>query len=202
MSSLIKYLTALRDGMRVLGDDAPPAGRHYFNLYDYVLDKGTEFHNAELTAEELTHVLQSTGPLGLADYRIKECFYNAQRLAHYNRDILYYEGYALTPRSPLPVLHAWNVYHGKVVDLTWRPHGSQIIGDLEGCQYLGVNVPRVDIAIRWLETELACSFLDDWENGWPMLKAPRETPIPPLSDHLLSAREAHLKAQNERRIQG
>ena len=58
--------------------------------------------------------------------------------------------------SKIPVLHAWNVdAEGSVIDSTWEPVGSI---------YFGVIFP-VSI-VRGAKT----SVLDDWENGWPVLR--------------------------------
>jgi len=89
----------------------------------------------------------------------KHCFGNALALAHVH-GWRYVEGYALAPKLPLPILHAWNVTPaGEMADVTWRNIGLA---------YLGVefSAGRADDA-TWNGD---ASVLDDFRRGWPIFR--------------------------------
>jgi len=103
-------------------------------MYEYIKDHGTYFEGA---------VESSTLPRAfltgfLLRAKVKECYYNAQILSLIGgfRDIKYYEGVG---SWVAPVPHAWNVYQGKVIDLTWEKLPDV---KLEEIQYFGVQIPR------------------------------------------------------------
>lgn len=74
----------------------------------------------------------------------------------------YVEGYAVHQAAPDDVIpHAWNADEdGRVVDLTWVPHGVAYLG-VEFC------IERADDA-SWYGD--AC-VLDDFHRGWPLLRS-------------------------------
>lgn len=61
----------------------------------------------------------------------KECYHNAQLMAVFDPDLKYYEGLIITDIG-IPIEHAWNVFEGKVVDVTLE----------DATCYIGVEVPR------------------------------------------------------------
>ena len=118
-----------------------PAKYCYRNVYDFALREG-RFFEPQPRPDLIT--LRHVG----------ECFRNAF-LTMMRTGLQYAEGYAVLG-SKTPVLHAWNVdAEGSVIDSTWEPVGSI---------YFGVIFP-VSI-VRGAKT----SVLDDWENGWPVLR--------------------------------
>jgi hypothetical protein len=118
-----------------------PTGYCYRNLYDFVLREG-RFFEPQPRPDHIT--LRHIG----------ECFRNAF-LTMMRTGLQYAEGYAVVG-SKIPVLHAWNVdAEGSVVDSTWEPVGSV---------YFGIIVPLS--IVRRAKT----AVLDDWENGWPVLR--------------------------------
>jgi hypothetical protein len=110
-------------------------------VYDFVLREG-RFFQPRLRPESIT--LRHIG----------ECFRNAF-LTMMRTGLAYAEGYAVTGRK-MPVLHAWNVdAEGYVIDSTWEPVGSI---------YFGIILPRSIVE------PAKTSVLDDFENGWPVLR--------------------------------
>ena len=106
-------------------------------MYEYVREKGTVFEGA-------TH--SSYLPRALifkfiSRAKFKDCYWNAQILTLLGgfRDIKYYEGvgYAI-----VPTFHAWNVYNGKVIDVTWEKFPREFpTMKLVDFQYFGVELP-------------------------------------------------------------
>lgn len=85
------------------------------SLATYIYERGRFYDAAKL-------------PKGVKRGKQGECFANAYRLARYNDELTYVEGYAT---SIIPVHHAWCVdKRGRVIDNTWdKP---------ETCAYYGV----------------------------------------------------------------
>ena len=64
--------------------------------------------------------------------RKKGCYYNAQQLTIYSKGKYdYYEGYAISKILNMPLEHAWNVYDGKIIDISWK----------DGLEYFGIKMP-------------------------------------------------------------
>jgi len=111
--------------------------------YEYILQCGEYFEGA------LPSTVLPRGALVRALSRGKGkkwCFYNAQMLAllHPIWGIEYYEGVA--DNGIFIGIHAWNLYQGKVIDLTWEdiPREFRDLPDvrpLEKFQYFGVKIP-------------------------------------------------------------
>jgi hypothetical protein len=117
--------------------------RYYFysGPADFVLREGEFFKPAPL-------------PKKIKAQTIRLCFHNSL-LISIGHGFRYVEGYALH-KGKIPVLHAWNIdSDGFVIDTTWRPIGRA---------YLGVVLPIV-CSLNWKG-----SLIDDWENGWPLLR--------------------------------
>jgi hypothetical protein len=118
-----------------------PTEYHYRNVYDFVLREGRFFE-------------PRPRPDLITLRHIGECFRNAF-LTTMRIGLEYAEGYAVVG-SKIPVLHAWNVdAEGSVIDSTWEPVGST---------YFGIIFPLS--IVRRAET----SVLDNFENGWPVLR--------------------------------
>ena len=118
-----------------------PTEYRYRNVYDFVLREGRFFE-------------PQPRPDLITLRHIGECFRNAF-LTMMRTGLQYAEGYAVVS-SKIPVLHAWNVdAEGSVIDSTWEPVGSA---------YFGIVLPLS--IVRGAKT----SVLDDWENGWPLLR--------------------------------
>ena len=178
---LHRYLIQTASFKRRLGFQVP-VGFHYFGPEDYVLDHGGPFDSAPLTPEELA-VVNGAIDACRSQFRIKQCFYNAQRLAlaDSTRTLLYTEGLAMG-LSTFPCLHGWVTINNKVVDLTWRMHTSKrqgrlrdrVFGELpEGWAYNGVKFDTEWVAARWKQYGMSYSYLDDMEHGFPIFQEPR-----------------------------
>lgn len=194
MNQLHDMLRSLEYGMRALsaGRTAAPEGI-YSCMYDFVLDHGIEFLSAELTQEDRDLVDAAKHGLGDEYFEKKQCFFNGQVLARGNPQVAYYEGYAMKEGLGFPILHGWNVVNGKVVDLTWRDEGGRRAHGTfpAGREYLGVSVNKASILEMWLSTGSSISHLDNWEEGWPLLRRPRRSPMPELPLAYLNAQK-HL----------
>jgi len=111
-------------------------------VYEYIQRYGEYFEGAfpssVLPRSALVRVLVKP--------RKSWCFYNAQMLTmlHPIRNIEYYEG--VGDNGVFIGAHAWNLYEGKVVDITWEdiPEEFKDIPDvrpLSKFQYFGVRMP-------------------------------------------------------------
>lgn len=165
--------------------------RAYVSTSDFIFDRGVRFESAELTDEERAIVEAAIDRVG-EPFQIKQCFYNSQLLVMYDltRKLRYHEGYA-KGAGPIPVLHAWASINGKVIDLTFRTDrdietldlSNRVLGSFpEGFAYLGIEIPVSDVTERCLRESSARSWLDDWENDWPLLHGQRVGPKPDLDD--------------------
>ena len=154
----------------------------YKSMEEFVLLNGQEFKPQPLSEEERTFVVGLIEK-DYIDCKVKECFTNSQKIATSNDKILYVEGFAL-PENLIPVLHSWNLINGKVIDLTWCNDGDLIdkseshwkkrkdniiLGDFKG-EYFGVIIPTKLVNKKIIKTETFGSIIDDWENGFPLLK--------------------------------
>lgn len=159
----------------------PRPGNSYTSTYDYVLDRGTFEVSRPLASEQaswLAAVLQGTR----AQWR--ECFMNAQLLADaYPDRLTYREGFAVS-LSGFPCLHGWCVLDGThVVDVTWRTKlrgagGRRIRGVFPHTwSYLGVTIQNQGRhASRAIQLGAWSSYIDSWEERFPLLHEPRLAP--------------------------
>lgn len=115
-------------------------------IYEDLLETGSHFTtlNLDLSAEFKERW----------DCRLKECFYNCQRLASYS-GYRYFEGYAL---GIIPVHHAWLV-DGKdrIIDPTWILKEEEE----ESADYFGIEIPIEVIMDVWKTEYVARGLL--WE---------------------------------------
>jgi len=157
----------------------------YGSIAGMLLDKGATFTGPgePLTDAEMMLIDVACGMW--PDYAVKECYFNAQRLAYFtDQRLRYFEGYA-QGLAMIPVPHAWVVTAcNKVIDLTWRrfdrePFGHPnpgawdtrfAVGTMpeEGI-YLGVEIDASDALARMHLHESCIPYLDDWKGGWPLL---------------------------------
>jgi hypothetical protein len=116
-------------------------GYAYTCIANFVLKHGTEHEKAPVQP--------------FPTQEKKRCFRNAYMMAC-EHGLRYMEGYALG--QFLPVHHAWNLdEHGRVIDTTdcWQ----------DGSEYIGVQ-----FSIEQVAASSEGSVLDDWKNGFPILK--------------------------------
>ena len=89
------------------------------------------------------------------------CHKNSQLLAHDRDALTYCEGYALYKGGSMPVLHAWVTDGtGRAIDTTW---------DEPGIAYAGVPFNKSYIRRTCWRNAAFISFIDDWQNGYPLL---------------------------------
>lgn len=84
--------------------------------------------------------------------RFKGCYYNAQMLALDNKELKYYEGWAVSEAIGFPLDHGFNVAEGRVVDISWP----------DGVEYFGILIPPDFIREEMLRTEIAGTILFRW----------------------------------------
>lgn len=59
----------------------------------------------------------------------KSCYYNCQKLASSNEELIYVEGYAIAHNVSLPLSHAWLMDRdGHAIDPTWETTGTAYFG--------------------------------------------------------------------------
>lgn len=167
------------------------------DIAGYVLDHGAEAESAHLT-EEQRGIVSFLG--SCFEAKPKQCFYNAQficLMALSNEELLsrlkYVEGYALAG-SAMPVHHAWVTLDGAVIDLTLSTKkytaeeltaflkegaplpreadlSDRVLGVIpEGWGYMGVEFDAGEVAREFVERKKSFSKLDDWENGWGLIR--------------------------------
>lgn len=197
MGNLKEYMQAMA-GMVAGG--ANMAEYNYSSVYDFVLDQGRECP-ATARDEELAARITNWLPW---QPQLKECYYNAQFFSLYwGERATYMEGIATS--GLLPVNHAWNVVDGKVVDLTWRANyqlafdiEQSAVGNLpDNWAYYGVPLEPVLIHDMWVSTGEARPLIDDWSQGFPLLKAwPRRgPPVPPIVLPQMTEEVSDVQAQ-------
>ncbi len=147
MNQLISYLQTFTH------DTHPwvPVNRQQLNGYssmqDFVLQNGREF-----TPGTICWALGK-----------QNCFQHAAEAASLCRDFTYCEGYAA---GIIPVLHAWIVdaKDGTVIETTWPEMGTH---------YYGIPF-RTDYVRKQIKLTKHYSMIDQWENDWPTIRAPKE----------------------------
>jgi hypothetical protein len=119
----------------------------YAGMQDFVLKHGREF-----TPGTICWALGK-----------QNCFQHAAEAASLCRDFTYCEGYAA---GIIPVLHAWIVdaKDGTVIETTWPEMGTH---------YYGIPF-RTDYVRNQIKLTKHYSMIDQWENDWPTIRAPKE----------------------------
>ena len=150
MSSLVAELQKLVDIIH----EPQGISKDVVTMYDYVLMHGESFETAPLD------------PVRYRKGRLGQCFTNALRRAEVHGELYYVEGFASTDMGMF-FHHGWNVYKDpetktfKVVDVTWS--------DDAGVEYFGVPFDT-RWALKHATNNKIFSFLDDMENGHPIIR--------------------------------
>lgn len=175
--------------MRKRIHSVPPPGFAYASMEEYVLREGSDFVSEPLTDAEMRWIFAAIGD---TRFQIKQCYYNAQRLLTHasfqsnpdGHELRYVEGYA---SGLIPCLHGWLSLNGKVVDLTMRLRNklprrkstvgrrrlqNRVLGEFpaDDRQYRGVTFETDFVHARIVRTGMMGTLIDDWENGYPLLK--------------------------------
>ena len=186
MSALREYLEA-DVAMRRRISPEPMEGYRYASMAEYVLQEGEDFAPAPLTDSEAGWIF---GLIESFRFPVKQCYANSQRVVTFTglspnpdgHELRYVEGYGL---GMIPVLHGWLSLNGKVVDLTMRLQEGisrrsrvyrrrlrdRVLGEFpEGRGYRGVTFETDYVLRRIVETGLMGTLIDDWQNGYPLLR--------------------------------
>jgi len=158
-----------------------PEGFQYACMEDYVNQNGVDFTSQELTDDEMSIVFNAVDN-SRTRFEQKQCYYNAQMLVHhdFSDQLVYHEGWAYG-QAIIAVQHGWATINGKVIDLTWRLDQpvrkkgrlrDRVIGVFpKGFEYVGVPFPDKDVLRHlMLKRGWVGTIIDDWENGWPLLR--------------------------------
>jgi hypothetical protein len=129
-------------------------------FYDFILKNGNEFKKhfvSDYKDKAIRGWLQGRSP------KIKACYYNAQMLLLDNRKegLKYFEGYATTKTLGLPLEHAWCIYKGKVVDVSWKEDGDEYFGVEIPLDFVSKEIVKKGISLNMLGSY----FLSLTENG-------------------------------------
>ncbi len=162
--------------------------REFCCMEDFVLDRGVSYESGPLGPGDAAFVRQLLGPVDVTQYRYGECYKNCQLLIARDTGgrLKYIEGFATA--GVLPVVHAWLDLDGRVIDPTWREGGNALENRVIGAippdfAYFGVEVAsRDEVISRMFSEEMCRGWLDDWENGWPLITGERRTPKPKAID--------------------
>jgi len=182
--SLRHYLTQVSEMMKEV---RAVEGYRYQSMEEFLLAEGTFYSAEPLTAAE-EEILRRVLRLTSGPFKTKECYANALRLVMASEmlrgvDLRYAEGYA--QGHVIPVIHSWVVLNGKPIDVTWSENMvessynrlrsiakmlERIKYNLANNVYCGFTVPLTAVYRRAVETGLTPTFLDDWENHYPLLR--------------------------------
>jgi len=160
-------------------------GYKHRSMYHLVLAEGHGFKTEALTPDEELTLKPILEVMGRRKPELRMCYMNAYNMADLARtmhvDMFYAEGFAA---GIIPVTHAWNVFRGKVLDLTWRPRGikgyvnddsvqgliNRINSNIVDNSYHGFEFPMVYMTALIYKHEAYVSGIDDWEGRWPLCK--------------------------------
>lgn len=157
----VKYKNLMKEYLAESQEVRVKIGKKDF-VIQYFLDHGRNFEPEPLTADE---TIKLTFSKKLVKPKAKSCFYNAWRLWADNHDFKYCEGYisAFPDEIIMPIYHAWNCIHGKLVDIT----------PLGGYLYFGAVLPDevVDSHFELIKRDKEwVPIIDNWRHEWPFLK--------------------------------
>jgi hypothetical protein len=162
---------ALKDYLETTATAFRREGKQYGSFEEFLLKEAKLVESAEIS-KDIERDLRQT--LRYYRFPIKACFSNCQQVVAFQDGFEYYEGYALTP-GLIPVHHAWLMYKGVVVDVTWRPGLRDGLSDkrslrtlirhlarnVQEVAYWGLPVERKRVRIRWASRRAGNDFL--WE---------------------------------------
>jgi len=169
----------LRTYLKNFADIMPKRqGFKYSGFESYYLANGHMYQREPYTRDERIAIMAMMTKMHFSPV-IKQCFYNAQTMMSYG--FSYAEGYVVSDDLPIPIHHGWNVLNGKPVDLTLQRGRVRKTANpktllerasynLEHFLYFGVEFPRETIMSIWRSEEIARPVVDDWKNGFPLLK--------------------------------
>lgn len=141
---------------------------YYKSIYDFILKEGELLNSQKLTAEELSIVKKALKKSKKTKSGL--CFYNSQCLvlSDETNSIEYWEGFRLNSYTHL---HGFNIINGKIIDITKITFENQIFGEFkDDIQYMGVKFDKKMIYDRILSGKNCTTFIDNWEEGYPLLK--------------------------------
>lgn len=192
MSQIRNYLMFVESSI-ISSAGRPPVEQTHHTPAGWLLEHGGSYPSQPLTNEEMAWLFALLDDEG-SRYRIKECFYNSQKVLMFARsagwtkgphELKYAEGYC---HSIIPVLHGWLLLNDKVVDLTMRfqqPFDKtvkrqstvgrrrlkdRVLGEFpESREYFGTSFPTESVVSFVARTGTLGSILDDWESGYPVL---------------------------------
>jgi len=144
---------------------------YYKSLHEFVCKEGTELQSNELTKVELQIVKNALKKSNNTQAGL--CFYNAQCLVMGDLTdmIEYWEGYTMD-KGGFPILHGFNVINGKVIDFTHTINNKHILGNFgTEKEYLGVKFDKSLPLERLLSGKNSTSFIDNLDDGYPVLKS-------------------------------
>ena len=162
----------------------------YPTTYDYVAKEGQEFLSSPLTDEEWA-ILEAAAKQALdslheKDFPIKQCFSNSQALVMFDpaKKLQYVEGFCL---GIIPIHHGWVTINGKVIDVTMRIRkgeafdrklwGNRCIGEFaEGRLYCGKVFETQYVSEQVVARSQWGSLIDNWEEGFPLLRGEEAVP--------------------------
>jgi hypothetical protein len=124
-------MTTLREILKTQGEWFAEMG-HPQIIEQFVMKHGVEY-------------VGLARPKGVRRRVAKECFSNAAKFSS-ETGADYVEGYALRTDFPLPVLHAWNVLDGRMIDTT--------LDDPRKFEYLGVRFTRDEVWAELARTKI------------------------------------------------
>lgn len=190
-NALMYYLVMMTDMRRTMCSKKhkgqPPKGYSYYCFEDLVQDRGVHF-TLSLPLNAYEREVLDTAAYHLEEFVQRQCYYNAQSLvlADTSQHLRYFEGYA-QGNAYIPVLHAWVVLNGKVIDVTWRTevetldefYADRLLGEIpKGWNYVGIEFTREELQDLWKRTKQSRSMIDNWWEGYPALKLERLKPVP------------------------
>jgi hypothetical protein len=164
---------------------------------------GWKYNSAEelIAAEGRSWTPQSL-PDSAADWKgkMKECYANSSTaVLGLGKPKLegtrYVEGFVRIEGTPLPIAHAWAVdENGLVLELTM---------DEPGVEYHGIEVPNEELLALIMRRDGYPGVIDNWQEGWPLLKYGGAAPPPPQTPGISSPAAAlnNAGAKNVRTVQ-
>jgi hypothetical protein len=167
------FLAGQIEAQRILGP-APRKGFRYASLAEYVFDNSTCSKGRPFTFIEASFVAlcKQRAFNYWGEPQMKACYANAQQLitADGNDVLKYVEGFASHAGSILPVLHAWVELRGAIIDTT--PVWKDTLAGVQptSCYHGAFRATRRQVLDHMVEGEMFSSFIDDWTNGFPLLR--------------------------------
>jgi hypothetical protein len=164
-------LSELLDIVEYLSESARVSRRDdFYTVHEMVWLQGSYSSDEPLTVEERKIV---KALLKGKSFPRGYCFSNAQRIVLSDRlgRVKYTEGFAVPSGGGLfPLHHGWASIEGKVIDPTWIE--TPIDTPPAPMTYYGVSFTREYVARRLSTLKVRGSVIDDWRNGYPLLRRP------------------------------